>query len=146
MHANGISVNDERTFALTQRNQSVLLLKPAKQQSKAHTKQSSKGRNHASFEQEDAHYLLIRCTKVAQGGHIGLFIDDKHRERTYNIEARHHQNKGEKDVGDNLFYIHYAERVFLLLIPIEHFIFVTHNVLNLLFHRIGAGIGFKFQL
>ena len=80
MNADRISINDERTASAAQFYESEGLLREAQQESQHNAHYSTYGGNESSFEKEDARYLLVCGTKVAQRHHVVFLVDDKHRE------------------------------------------------------------------
>ena len=118
MDAYRISLNDKRATGIAQTHKSIGLLEPTKQQAQQNTYQCATGRNKPSLEKEDAPYLLVRSSELAQGLHVVFLVYHQHRERTDDIEARHDEDERKKGVGKEFLHLHHLERVGLLLVAV----------------------------
>ena len=136
MNAHRIGINDKRTFRITQSHKAILLLQPAEQQTQPDAYHGTYHGYHSSLKKEDMRYLLIVGTQISQRHHIVLLVDNQHRERTDDVEACHHQDKGQEDIRHQFLYLHNLERILLLLEPIKHLVFVACYLLHLSLHRL----------
>ena len=113
--ADGIGVDDEGGIAVAEAHEPELLLDEAEQEADDDTHHCTGDGNHATLEEEDAGYLAVGGAEIAEGDHIVFLVDDEHGERAHDVEARHNEDEGEEDVGEELLYLHDFEGVVLLL-------------------------------
>ena len=130
MDAHGVGVDDERALGVAQGDDAELLLQPAEEQSHDDAHDGSDGRDEPPLEQEDGRHLAVAGTEGTQRLHVVALVDDEHRERADDVEAGHDEDEGEEDVGDELFDLHDAEGVVLLLIAVADVVLRAHYLLD----------------
>ncbi len=145
MHAHRIGIDKECAAAVAHRHQAVHLLQPAEQESQEYADDGTYCRYQAAFKEEHGSNLPVGGTHVPQRRHVVFLFYDEHRQRTDDVEARHHKDEGEEDVSQNLLYLHYAERVSLLFVAVEHTVFVAGDALHSVFHGGDVAVGFKSE-
>ena len=77
---------------------------------------------------------------------VVLLVDDEHRERGDDVEARHNEYEREEHVGEHLLYLHDAERVRLLLETVEHAELLACRCLYLALRRAEVGAWLQSEL
>ena len=146
MHTHRIGVHYERTAAGAEFHNAKRLLGPAEQQANDNAYHGTQCRDEPAFEQEDAGYLAVGGTQVAQRHHIVALINDEHGERADDVEAGHHEDERQEDVGNQLFYLHDLKCVVLLLKAVLHTETVSGNALHLGLHLVKVASGLQPQL
>ena len=146
MHADGISLDDEAACAVAHRDDTKLLLYPAQKQAEKDAQKGSCRTNHPAFEDEDAADVIVVGSHRMKGFHIGLLVDHQHGERADNVEARHKQDEGEEEIGDELLDAHDAEDVFLLFVAVLHQEPLAQQLLDFLLGPFHFGAFRKLQL
>lgn len=99
VNTHGIGVDYERTARPSQSYYTVGLLQPTEKQSDGYTDDSSDDRNHASLEEENAYYLAVARSKVAQCHHIVALVYNEHGETAYDVEASHDEYERQENVS-----------------------------------------------
>ena len=86
---------------------------------------------------------MVSCAQISKCCNVISFVDNKHRERAYNIKACYNQNKRKEDIGHKLFNLHNFEGIGLLLITVFYRKTRACNLLHFTFGCIEIGIGFQ---
>ena len=146
MDADRIGVDHEGATAGAELDEAEGLLQPAEEQAKEYAYDGSDNGDETALEEEDACYLMIAGSEVAQGDDIVLLFDDEHRERTDDVEASYHEDEGEEDVGNELLYLHDLERVVLLLEAVADIEAVAGYLLYLGLHAVEVAAWLQAQL
>ena len=81
---------------MSQRKQSVGLLEIAEADSQYHACNGAQKNDQTAFIQEDAFYLTVVCSQMAQRLYILTLVDDQHDQRTDDIETGNDQNKSQE--------------------------------------------------
>ena len=143
MNAYGISVNNVAAVGIAHPYKAKLLLQQAQQKPQTYAQQGAKNADHTPFKQEDARYLAIGCTQIAKRYCIVALINNKHRQRAYNIKAGHNKDKREENIGHKLLNLHNFECVGLLFISVFYDKTAACNLLYPAFGCIEISIGFQ---
>ena len=145
--ADGVGVDDEHAALCAHADESKRLLQPAEQQSQGDACDGTEGGYHTAFEEEYLSDLSVVGAKVAQGGDVVLLVDNEHGQRADDVEAGHDEDEGQEDVGEELFNLHDAERVGLLLVAVEHAEAVASDASHLPLHagEVGAVLQAQFE-
>lgn len=98
-----------------------------------------------AFIQEDAFYLTVVCSQMAQRLYILTLVNDQHDQRTDDIETGNDQNKSQEKIGDQLFYPHDAIGICLLFITVFHSETVAQMFFQLTLDHARIGIRLQFQ-
>ena len=120
MNTDRIGIDHEGSLRGAQADNTILLLQPAEQQSDGNTQDCSDGTDHSSFEKEDTCNLTVGSAQITECHYIVTFVDDEHRQRSDDVKTGYHQDKSQKNIGNEFFYFHDAERVLLLFIAVAH--------------------------
>ena len=122
------------------------MLNPADSESQQHTYGSADYADEPAFHYKYSLYQRLSCSEAAQCLHVFLLVNDEHRKRTDDVEARHNEYECEKDICHEFLYLHYIKGVLLLLIAVHHLVFLSRQHLHLLLHLVHVSPLFQLHL